>query len=339
MIDIKNKEFGWVTDIFGVLDIYKHILVSKYDLPIVLHSYDTNRFFEELFDSISNTNQWDNFKSIRDKKLLLSLDELQKIIHSKFQWHQIYRDFPTAEDACAWNFLCSSRYTAFHIIAPLFTFKYSLEDDFTTKLFNVLRQLSKLLTIYSILYQRKIYNISIAFFSELLETLFNKSSSDLLILINSEIGNVEKHHLENVLNGDITYNATLKNIICRLSAMLDELAGNYASTDRNISNILFDTPFDIEHIQSYHDRNGDKRNDIWNDWGDDMNSIGNLMILEQDKNRSISNNPYEIKTKVYLTSIYGIVKNQATNYSEWTLETCRARKSTEVNKILNYLFN
>ena len=45
-IDTKNRDFGWVTDIFGVLDIYKHILVSKYDLPLVLHSYDTNRFFE-----------------------------------------------------------------------------------------------------------------------------------------------------------------------------------------------------------------------------------------------------------------------------------------------------
>ena len=335
-IDTKNRDFGWVTDIFGVLDIYKHILVSKYDLPLVLHSYDTNRFFEELFDTISKTNRWDNFKSIRDKGLVLSLYELEKIIHSKFLWHQIYNDVPSAEDACSWNFMWYSRYSTYHIIAPLFTYKYNLEDDFTAKLFNVIKQLSKLLIIYSIQYQRRIYDIFTAFFSELLNTLFNKASSDVLFLINLEIGKVDKERIENILNGDITYNATLKDIVCRLSAMLEE---NYTSTDKRICKNLFDSPIDIEHIQSCHDRNGDKRDDTWNDWGDDINSIGNLMILEQDKNRSISNNPYEIKTKVYLTSIYGIVKNQATNYSEWTLETCRARKSTEVNKILNYLFN
>ena len=73
--------------------------------------------------------------------------------------------------------------------------------------------------------------------------------------------------------------------------------------------------------------------------GDDINSIGNLMILEQDINRSISNNLYEFKTKVYPTSIYGIVKKQAANYSDWKIDQCIERKSIEVNKILNYLFN
>ncbi|MBK6834488.1 MAG: HNH endonuclease [Bacteroidetes bacterium] len=118
--------------------------------------------------------------------------------------------------------------------------------------------------------------------------------------------------------------------------MLEE---NFTSTDIKICNNLFQLPIDIEHIQSYHDSNGDKREDIWNEWGDDINSIGNLMILEQDKNRSISNNPYEVKTKVYPTSIYGIVKNQASNYSDWSIDKCRERKIIEVNKILNYLFN
>ena len=339
-IDTKNKEFGWVTDIFGILEMYKYILVAKYDLPKTLYFYETNRFFEELFDTISNTNRWDNFKSIKEKGLTLSLNELEQIIQSRFQWHLIYKNVPTAEDACSWHFIWWSRYSRYHILAYLFTFKFNSEEDFTSKLFLFKKQLSKLFIIYSIRFQKLKSEIYYTFMYEVLDALINKSSSELIQLINSKIGKVEDHKgwydIENILNGDITYNAKLKNIVCRVSAMLEE---NFTSTDIKICNNLFQLPIDIEHIQSYHDSNGDKREDIWNEWGDDINSIGNLMILEQDKNRSISNNPYEVKTKVYPTSIYGIVKNQASNYSDWSIDKCRERKIIEVNKILNYLFN
>jgi len=320
--------------------MYKYILVAKYDLPKTLYFYETNRFFEELFDTISNTNRWDNFKSIKEKGLTLSLNELEQIIQSRFQWHLIYKNVPTAEDACSWHFIWWSRYSRYHILAYLFTFKFNSEEDFTSKLFLFKKQLSKLFIIYSIRFQKLKSEIYYTFMYEVLDALINKSSSELIQLINSKIGKVEDHKgwydIENILNGDITYNAKLKNIVCRVSAMLEE---NFTSTDIKICNNLFQLPIDIEHIQSYHDSNGDKREDIWNEWGDDINSIGNLMILEQDKNRSISNNPYEVKTKVYPTSIYGIVKNQASNYSDWSIDKCRERKIIEVNKILNYLFN
>jgi len=265
---------------------------------------------------------------------------LEQIIQSRFQWHLIYKNVPTAEDACSWHFIWWSRYSRYHILAYLFTFKFNSEEDFTSKLFLFKKQLSKLFIIYSIRFQKLKSEIYYTFMYEVLDALINKSSSELIQLINSKIGKVEDHKgwydIENILNGDITYNAKLKNIVCRVSAMLEE---NFTSTDIKICNNLFQLPIDIEHIQSYHDSNGDKREDIWNEWGDDINSIGNLMILEQDKNRSISNNPYEVKTKVYPTSIYGIVKNQASNYSDWSIDKCRERKIIEVNKILNYLFN
>ncbi|NMD01538.1 MAG: HNH endonuclease [Bacteroidales bacterium] len=54
-------------------------------------------------------------------------------------------------------------------------------------------------------------------------------------------------------------------------------------------------PIDIEHIQYYHDKDGEKPEDIWEEWQEDINSIGNLMILEQEINRSISNNTYDKK--------------------------------------------
>ena len=344
-IDIKNKEFGFVTDIFGILEMYKYILVAKYDLPKALYFYETNRFFEELFDTISNTNRWENFKSVKEKKLILSIDELQQIIQSRYQWHLIYKNAPTAEDACAWHFIGWSRYSRYHVLAYLFTYKFNSEENFTTKLFIFKKQLSKLFIIYSIRFQKLKSEIYYTFMYEVLDALVNKSSSELIQLINSKIGKVEDHKgwydIENILNGDITYNAKLKNIVCRVSAMLEE---NYSSTDVKICNNLFNLSIDIEHIQSYHDSKGDKRDAVWDNWGENINSIGNLMILEQDINRSISNNEYELKIdknrqKSYHNSTYRIVHKQFENYTKWDLESCEERKAFEVKKILNYLFN
>lgn len=339
-IDANNKELGWVTDIFGILEMYKYILVAKYDLPKALYFYEVNRFYEELFDELLNINRYDNFKSIKEKSLSLSLNEIENIIHSRFHWHLIYKSVPTAEDACSWHFIWWSRYSRYHILPFLFTYKFNTEDNFVSKLFEFKRQLSKLFIIYSIRFQKLKSEIYYTFMYDVLNAIVHKSVNEVIHLINTKIGKVEDHKgwydIVDIISGDITYNSKLKNIICRLSALLEE---EYTSKDILICDKLFGLPIDIEHIQSYHDSNGEKRNDIWNEWGDDINSIGNLMVLEQDKNRSISNNPYIVKVKVYPSSIYSIVRNQITDYDEWNLEQCKLRKQKEVDKILKYLFN
>jgi uncharacterized protein with ParB-like and HNH nuclease domain len=339
-IDLKNKELGWVVDIFGVLEIYKYILVTKYDLPKALYFYGTNRFYEELFDTISNTNRWDNFKNLKEKGLTLSLAEIDKIIVSRFQWHSIYKNVPTAVDACSWYFIWWSRYSRYHILTYLYTYKFNLEDDFESNLFLFNRQISKLFIIYSIRFQKLKSEIYYTFMYEILDTMMNKSSSELIQLINSKIGKVENHKgwydIENIINGDIIYNSKLKNIICRLSALIDE---EYLDNNFEICTNLFSSPIDIEHIQSYHDIDGNIREEVWEKWGENINSIGNLMVLESSLNKSISNREYGYKLTRYPESKYKIVHNHVRNYSEWSLEHCEQRKKKEVNKILNYLFN
>jgi hypothetical protein len=53
-------------------------------------------------------------------------------------------------------------------------------------------------------------------------------------LLNNKIGKLENHKgwgdFEHALKGDITYNAKIKNIICRLSAMLEE---DYKTSDES----------------------------------------------------------------------------------------------------------
>jgi hypothetical protein len=174
--------------------------------------------------------------------------------------------------------------------------------------------------------------------------MINNTFEETLSIINEEIGNEEKHNqgwydLNWFLSENLVENTKRKNLICRMSAMLEE---NYKTKDvteiERICTNLFATAIDIEHIQSYHDSNGEKRQDIWDEWKDDINSLGNLMVLEQGINRSISNIPYEDKISRYTKSIYTIVRKQPIDYQEWDLSACLKRKEIEKKKILTYLF-
>ena len=123
--------------------------------------------------------------------------------------------------------------------------------------------------------------------------------------------------------------------------MLEE---DYKTTDQNkiefIRKGLFETDIDIEHIQSYNDRDLELRPQILDDWKENINSIGNLVVLEREINQSLSNKLYDTKICNYPTSIFKIVKNHCTQYSShWDLATCLDRKEKEKNKILDYLFN
>ena len=338
-IDEYNSKLKYqATDISGILGIYQNILIAKYNLPKTLYSYGTDTFFERLFDTLFNINKWEHFTNL--KNLELSIDDIAKIIEVRYEWEN--SSYTTCEDACTMHFIWWSRYSRYWTTTFVFLYKFKGEDDYWNKLMLFIRQLSKLYIIYTIRFLKAINDVH-TFTYSLIEKILDSPFEEILLHLNNKIGKLENHKgwgdFENALTGDITYNAKIKNIICRLSAMLEE---DYLTEDQTkierIRKALFDTAIDIEHIQSYHDSNGDKREDIWNEWQENINSIGNLMILEQQINRSISNNPYESKISRYPESDFSVVKNQAVKYSSWNLEVCLERKQTETQKILNYIF-
>lgn len=340
-IDDNNSKLGSnVADIRSILSTYQFILIAKYNLPTTLYTYSTDTFFERLFDTIFKINQWEHFKN-NVKNIELSIEEIERVIEVRYEWEN--NSYRTAEDACAMHFIWWSRYSRYWTLIFVFLYKFKGEQDYWNKMLLFTRQLSKLYMIYSVRFLKSVNEIHTFTFS-LIKDIISKSFDEVIESLNKKIGKLENHKgwgdFENALTGDITYNAKIKNIICRLSAMLEE---DYKTTDEKkieqISKALFDSAIDIEHIQSYHDSNGEKREDIWEEWQENINSIGNLMVLEQDINRSISNNPYEIKVQSYPSSIFTIVKNQPVAFSIWNLENCKVRKQKETEKILNYIFN
>jgi hypothetical protein len=339
-IDKYNSDLGSAkSNINDILSIYQYILIAKYNLPVTLYSYGTDTFFERLFDSILNINQWEHFKN-NIKDVELSIEDIDRIIEVRYDWQNHY--YATAEDACAMHFIWWSRYSRYWKLIFVFLYKFDNNEDSFDKMFLFSRQLSKLYTIYSIKCQKAINHVH-TFTYSVVNKIINGTYDEVIELINNEIGTIDNHkgwyNLETILNGNIIYNGKLKNILCRLSAMLEEnyKTSNFEESEKIRVN-LFEQEIDIEHIQSYNDSDGEKREDVWKEWGEEINSIGNLIILEQYINRSISNNPYPEKIIRYPESLYSIVGKHIEKHKEWNLDLCKKRKEYEINKIVNYLF-
>ncbi len=331
-------------NITNILSIYQYILIAKYNLPNILYSFGTDTFFERLFDTIFNINPSEHFKS-NVKDIELSLEDIESIINVRYEWENdwISKNRFKFEDVCARHFIGLSRYSRYWILAFVFLYQFKDEEDVWDKMLHFIRQLSKLYIIYSVRFFKVVNDVH-TFTYSLMKDITNKSFDEVISSINNKIGKLENHKsggdFEGILTGNIADNAKVKNIICRLSAMLEE---DYQTNEKEkikvIENNLFGLPIDIEHIQSYHDSNGKIREDIWEKWGVNINSIGNLMVLEQKTNRSIGNKPYDVKIKSYSSSSFSIVKQQGKDYSHWDLENCKKRKEKEKSKIIKYIFN
>lgn len=339
LIDEYNSKLKYnATNITGILSIYQYILIAKYNLPVVLYGYGTDTFYERLFDTILGNQLHDHFRN-NVKNVELSIEEIKRIVEVRYEWENDW--YKTAEDLCCYKLIEHSRYGRYADLLPVILMFQNLQYD----RFNFVRLLSRVYFIYSVRFQKSIYDINNWTYELIKEIIKGDSYEAIVSKVKAKISDRNFHNngyydLDWFISENLTENAKRKNLICRLSAMLEE---DYKTENepqiKKIEKALWGTAIDIEHIQSYHDSNGDKRQDIWDEWQDNINSIGNLMILEQDINRSISNNPYEVKIDRYQESIFSIVKNQPLNYSDWDLEKCIKRKQKELNKITEYIFN
>lgn len=339
-IDRANIEAKYtVTDIHEILGIYQFLLIARYELPATLYSYGADTFFERLFDTILNNGQWPNFTDAR--KIELSLADISKLIDVRIEWENSW--YVTAEDACMYSLSRWSRYGRYWVLCVIFRYVYRERADVNAQSLIFYKQLAKLFIVYSCLFLKAINEIH-TFSYSLLQLMLKADSEMVIDAVVKKMDRVWKpevlHSFKVVLDGGIAYNAKIKNIVCRLSAMLDE---EYQTDDvRTIEAIkgrLFESDIDIEHIQPYQDLEPLDRDKIWAEWKEDINGIGNLSILEETINRSIGNCRYSEKVIKYRGSQYAIIQQVVADYPEWNYESCLRRKGKEIEKITNYLFS
>lgn len=345
-IDTKNKSAKrHVTGISNILRIYQFYLIAKYKLPTTLYSVGTDRFFDRLFETLFNINKWEHFKNnVEDGKLQLKLEEIDSLIDIRFEWDNKWRsgDYGNAENASMLRLWWWSRYGRFWNLIFVFLHKHKNEENRYEKLYAFSNRLIKLYLLYSIYYQKSVNEINSTFSSKLVSKIVNEDYENVMQFIEDKFTSQNEYwrtRFRNTISGNILYSSKVKNILCRLSAMLEE---NYKTIDfEEIIDIrakLFESQIDIEHIQSYNDENKVERPKIKSKWGETLNSIGNLVVLEQKINRSINNRESE-KLNGYKESRFEIVKTKlVSEYDNWDLTKCKLRNEKEVEKIFNYIF-
>lgn len=341
-IDSNNKKLGSADiDILQILKIYQFYLIGKYRLSADLLSYKVNTFYEHLFDSLLQVNNTEHFTQLNG--LELSLGVIDQLIDTRYDWEVKWRnnEFATVEDNGLILLMRYSRYSRLRVLRYVMLQQLANQTDKYDKLARFNRALMKYLIYYSVTRRKSIYAVHTKFTGELLQIMLHQDFDEVMSFINTEHSEQRSEKIESlvrILNGDICENSKEKNIFCRLSALLEEPFHSNNSEDIKSIKKRFLENIDIEHIQSYNDEDSDSRELIKQQWGADLNSIGNLVVLESSLNRSIGNDSKK-KLENYLKSEFQIVKEKlCPDYEDWNLPKCQERKAVESAKIIQYLF-
>lgn len=343
--EIKDKNTNWrknhnwdVITIETVRSIYKNYIISKYELSTVLYSKSTDTFFEELFDTLLNVQTHKDMNGVKNKNVDLSLDDIKHIIKVAYLWNS--SDHRNIGDYISYTLIERSRYSRYTNIAYqiLLSNENLPDEERFSQVYECLSSISKLFFCYSIMYAKAIYKIhSLMYDIYRLVVNYEKNKDIIASKIREYLKPYDNDYFRNnELGKVIAYNRTWKNLICILSDYFAE-----QEMDKSISierlEELYQGNFDIEHIHANADDNVDMEENL-------QNSIGNLMLLEYDINRSIGAKPFYDKVhgvsgnKSYQDSNYATVKKIAT-YKQWNTNEALQRKEEETKKIMNFIFN
>ena len=329
-----------VTSIADILAQYQVILISKYDLSNALYFMNTETFYDKLFDRLLNNVTNEGFGE-KINKVKLSISDLECLINSRIEWHTSIGN--TLEEDMAYYFIVWSRYNRYW--RAILAFEFAYKENITPQLMSDFKiKLSKLLIIYSVKFGKAV-NECHNFIRTILKSMFSETNPQRIIdLIDAEIRrhsstDLDKGHFEIKMNEPIAGIPKSKYLLCRLGAMLSE---DYLTTDVNaiekLKKILCYNDIDIEHIQSYNLEDLSLRETVWEEWKDEINSLGNLVVLERSINRNIKNSLYKVKKDSYVNSEFSILKDLNSFSENWILEDAQERRKKESKKIMQYIF-
>lgn len=328
LVDVNNKKYCKSYGMDTMLDLYKNILITKYDLNNSLYYFGWETFFDRLFDALLGINEKDNFKNLNG--LELSLDVLTEIIELKYEIDEYkYKHFE-AEFAIRMISRFSRYGRSKDLIVYPFLFFCKNEPNTYEQLERLIVVVNKYFFIHSIENSRQINKVN-SFVANLVKSVRDKSSEEIINKVKGQIALEDKDWLKWAIGRDLCEgrgSRWWRYLICGVSTFLKE-----RDLDSNdlVAKIFFTDCFDIEHIHATADKSIEVPPEL-------QNSIGNLTQLEYDINRSIQDKPFSEKRKRYTESKYALIKELAT-YDEWTIDDIKKRKEHETSAIYDYIKN
>lgn len=324
LIDVYNEKYRKSFGMDTMLDLYKNILITKYDLSISLYSYRWDTFFDRLFDALLGINEKDNFKNLNG--LELSLDVLKEIIKlrydkDKYQYKYLETEFATRMIS---RF---SRYgRAKDLIVYPFLFFCKNEPNIFEQLERLIVVVNKYFFIHSVENSKQINKVN-SFVAHLVKSVRDDSSEEIIQKVKEQINLEDEEWLKWAIGRDLCDGSRWwKYLICGVSTFLKERG---LESNDLVSKIFYTDSYDIEHIHASADGSIEIPSEL-------QNSIGNLTQLEYDINRSIQDKPFSEKRKRYQKSDYVFIKEIAM-HDEWTIDDIKKRKEQETIAIYNYI--
>lgn len=325
-----------------ILSILQTLIVTRYDLPVVLFDYATDRFFDHLFDAILGINSWPHFGADKLKNIVddrsdlapLSVQGIDHLITARYQFSDLFETEGQSpvSDVMLNKLVWQSRYGWRYWYLPVIhLYLYPKDIDAAKAFFG---ELTRTTLCYS-LKQRKAVSAAHTCIRTGLRKLVVSSAEATQHMA------VERKHIYNdvrgvLLKGELAWNPTWKGIACRLSELLANQA-DFSEKGRELLERVFVERVDIEHIQAYNDKDSKRREDVWRDWGTWLNGLGNLAMLEPSINCSISNGSFSEKKEGYKKSCFTTIRDLV-NFPQWDLEACKRRCEQETDKIMTWLF-
>lgn len=349
---IKNREgFYSAITMQNILALYRDYIVSFYKLPNHLLTIGVDTFFEKLFDSLIKGKNDSSFISHENIKKIaevgLKLEDLKKISEARFKWEEI-KNTISLQSSFEEHYIYWSRYGRYFN----FIYFYLMENDNLIKgskefknMEILLSKISKMFILYSVSYAKQI-NYIVTFMGEIYSAILHKTSFENIIKkIEDSVNRDDVKKLFNDrLNEPMANKYTVKNLICRLSAMFYELESDKIKSKEQTLKLIFKEAIDIEHIQAYTDCKDVIQ--VRESWGEELDCLGNLIVLESNINRSIGNLEFTEKligtTEIggYKKSNYAIMSEfikENSRKQKWSKEDALERKKKEIGKIVDYV--
>lgn len=329
LVDVNKEKYGLSYGMGTMLDLYKNILITKYDLNNSLYAFGWETFFDRLFDALLGIDEKDYFKNLNN--LELSLETLTEIIELKYE-KEIYK-YKYNETEFATNMIsCFSRYARSKdlIIFPFLYFNKKEQNAYEL-LERLVVVVNKYFFIHSIENSRQIYRVN-DFVARLVKNMRDISPEDIINKVKEQIAVEDESSLNWAIGRDLYDGRSSRwwrNLICGVSTYLKERS--VTSNDDLIKKIFNTGYFDIEHIHATADESIVVPSEL-------QNSIGNLTHLEYTINRSIKDKLFSEKRKRYAESSYEFIREIA-GRDEWTEDDIKNRKEQETSAIYNYIKN
>ena len=315
--------------------IYKCILIEQCQLNRSLHDRSAETFYERFFGVVISNENHDHF--IKDKVQIGAnndlIKDLNRIIEMKYLWEQSLSN----HHEVLLNIANQTRYGRYRILDIIYLFKFYDEQSFSLQQFEVFNEsLTKYFTIKTIQYKKSVYEVH-SFIHDLIRLIINPSStiSSVQNFICAKLLEQNRNEIQNkIINGDFFDNYKQRYLVVFLQECLHrktEWQNNEWQKE------FFNSEYDIEHIWPQQ-----PREDIiqLEDWAVNLNSIGNLVLLERGINRSISNKPPIEKWLGYEKSKLGkVTELRKNNIGEnWTVSKCSQRSIAGTKVLMDFLF-